>query len=467
MTIKFPNTLSFKLTLWYASAFLICLVATFMTLYLSLQTLLNSRMDIDLREDIEEFRELFIEEGMNEVTQEIDREMNSSDESEVFLRLYNDKHAILFSSDMSDWEGLDIPSPHLPIVRSPSAPFLETVTLSNQEHPARVISGLIGPGLTLQIGETLGSTQEVMQVLIVIFGGMLVLGIPIASAVGWLIARKAVSGIEEVSRAAKAIEQGDLNRRVSVSARGDEIQTLADTFNAMASRIKNVMDEMREMTDNIAHDLRSPLARIRVMSEEVLTNKDSKKNSAQVASDVLKECDRLIHLINTTLDMAEFDAGVTHISHERVNLSQLVTDLVELFEPVAEAKHITLHHVLDQHCEITGDKHNLQRMAANLLDNALKYTPEEGEVHIELKRASHEFRLTIADTGIGIPASDHQRIFDRFFRCDHSRSQDGCGLGLSFARSVVRAHGGEITLKSAPAKGSIFTSTFPTSSISK
>lgn len=461
MTIKLPNTLSFRLTLWYASAFLVCLIAALMTLYLSIQTLLNSRMDSDLREDIAEFRELLIEEGMDEVTREIDREMNSSDEGEVFLRLYNNERTILFSSDMSDWEGLDTPSPHLPVVQSQSAPFLETITLSSQEYPTRVISGLIGPDITLQVGETLGGTQEIMQVLVAVFGGMLLLGIPIASGVGWLIARKAVSGIEEVSQAAKAIEQGDLNRRVSVGAQGDEIQTLAKTFNSMASRIKNVMDEMREMTDNIAHDLRSPLARIRVMSEGVLTNKDSKKNSSQVATDVLKECDRLIHLINTTLDMAEFDAGVTHIGHEQINLSQLISDLVELFQPVAEAKHITLHHQLDPHCEIVGDKHNLQRMAANLLDNALKYTPDGGEVSIELKRSSKDFQLTIADTGIGIPTSDQHRIFDRFFRCDHSRSQEGCGLGLSFARSVARAHGGEITLQSDPAKGSVFTSTFP------
>ncbi len=462
--IKLPSTLSFRLTLWYTSAFLVCLVAALVTLYLSFNTILKSRMDDDLREDIQEFHELYMEEGIEEVLQEIEREVNSSDESEIFLRLYDDKNSMVFSSDMSEWEELDLvmtSSTHADLTRSGS--LLQTITLPKHDYPARVVSGLVSPKHTLQIGESLEKNEEIMEILLLVFAGLCLLGIPVASGIGWLIARKAVSGVEEVSRAAQAIEQGDLTRRVAVGAQGDEIQTLAETFNAMASRIKTLIDEMREMTDNIAHDLRSPLARIRAMSEGLLTETSSLTNHTKVATDTLKECDRLMHLINTTLDMAEFDAGVTNLDHEPLDLSRLITNLIELFEPSAEAKHISLNIFLDNNCQMVGDKHNLQRMIANLLDNALKYTPEGGQISIELKRTSQEFLLTVADTGLGIPLSDQYRIFDRFFRCDHSRSQEGCGLGLSFARSVARAHGGDITLKSETAKGSVFISTFPIS----
>ena len=460
--IKLPKTLSFRLTLWYASAFLVCLVVAFMGLYLSMNSILNSRMDEDLREDITEFHELFMEEGLEKVIREIEREFNSSDEGEIFLRVYDDQGIIIMGSDMSAWEGLDsagIFSPSTALTQS--EPLLETIVLPDKDYPVRTISGLIGNGITLQIGETLEKNEEIMNVLLMVFAGMLLLGIPVASGIGWMIARKAVSGIEKVSRAAKAIEQGHLDHRVSVGAQGDEIQTLADTFNAMATRIKHVINEMREMTDNIAHDLRSPLARIRAMSETVLTEKNFKADCIKMATDTLKECDRLMHLINTTLDIAEFDAGVTNVNKEPIRFDVLIADLVELFEPLAEAKHVKLKVTLAQNCLMVGDKHNLQRMIANLLDNAIKYTPKEGQVSVTLESTSHEFRLTVADTGLGIPLSDQHRVFDRFFRCDHSRSQEGCGLGLSLARSVARAHGGDIILRSEAAQGSIFTTILP------
>ena len=463
--IKLPNTVGFRLTLWYASAFLMCLGVAFLGLYFSLNSILNSRMDADLREDIEEFQNLFNEQGLEKVIKEIEREVSLNDQSEIFFRVYNAKGENLYRSDMTEWEGLDTAST-LPSLNnlSKSGPWLQTISLSDQEYPTRVVSGLISSSITLQIGETLEKKEEIMELLLTVFGAMLIFGIPVASGVGWMIARKAVSGIAEVSRAAKALEQGDLDHRVSVGAQGDEIQTLADTFNAMASRIKHIINEMREMTDNIAHDLRSPLARIRAMAETVLTGRNVQVDCTNMATGTLKECDRLMHLINTTLDMAECDAGVTNVDKEPIHLDRLVADLVELFEPLAEAKNVKLSATLAANCQMIGDKHNLQRMIANLMDNAIKYTPEGGHVSLALEQALQEYRLTVADTGLGIPLSDQPRVFDRFFRCDHSRSLEGCGLGLSFARSVARAHGGDISLMSEAAKGSIFTSILPATS---
>ncbi len=264
--IKFPNTLGFRLTFWYVSAFLVCLVAALLALYLYLDTILNNRMDDDLREDIAEFQELLTDDGLDKVISEIEREINSSDESEVFLRLLDGQGTVSFSSDVSEWEGLDAATT-LVFQKDidPSLPMLETMEFPNQKYPARIVLGRIGPDIIIQIGETLEKKEEIMELLFMVFAGMVFLGIPLASGVGWLIARKAVSGIEEVSRAAKDFKQGHLDRQVTVKAQEKEIQTLMDTFNVMAARIRGLINEMREMTDNIAHDLRSPLARIRAM----------------------------------------------------------------------------------------------------------------------------------------------------------------------------------------------------------
>ena len=202
--IKLPNTLGFRLTFWYASAFLVCLVAALLALFIYLDTILNNRMDEDLREDIAEFQELLTDDGLDKVISEMEREINSSDESEVFLRLLDGQGTVVFSSDVSEWEGLDAATT-LVFQKDTvqSHPVLETLEFPNQEYPVRVVLGKIGPDIILQVGETLAEKEEIMELLFVVFAGMVFLGIPLASGVGWLIARKAVSGIEEVSRAAR------------------------------------------------------------------------------------------------------------------------------------------------------------------------------------------------------------------------------------------------------------------------
>ncbi len=460
--IKLPNTLSFRLTFWYASTFLTCLLAAILGLYVYLDTVFNHRMDEDLKEDIAEFRALLDEGGLEKVIAEIIREINSSDETEVFLRVLDLNGKVVFSTDVSEYEDLDAKTAStFQNDMAPTTPALKTVEFPHHDYPVRMVLSQIGPDMVLLIGETLEKKEEIMELLFKVFAGMVFLGIPLACGVGWVIARRAVSGIEEVSRAAKDIERGNLDRQVTVKAGEEEIQTLMDTFNAMAARIRGLIREMREMTDNIAHDLRSPLARIRAMSEGALAETNLTKNDKVLATETIRECDRLMHLINTTLDMAEVDAGVVNGAKGPVDLSQLMTDLCELFEAVAEEKHITFNVSVDPNCQIYGIKPHLQRMVANLLDNAMKYTQSGGQVSIELIRSPQNCRLTISDTGVGIPLSDQPRVFDRFFRCEHSRSQEGCGLGLSFARSVARAHGGDITVTSESSQGSSFTSTFP------
>ncbi|MDH3504111.1 MAG: ATP-binding protein [Nitrospirota bacterium] len=458
--IKLPNTLSFRLTLWYASAFLVCFVAALVILYVSTQSILNGRLDTDLKEDIADFQEFYEEGNLKHVIQEIEREMASSEDSEIFFRLFTGDGHALFSSEFSYWKEID--AGRAPLARPPSQPMLETRTISSQDYPVRIVTGQIGPDVVLQIGESQGKIHEIMQVFVVVLGAIIALGIPLACGVGWLIARQAVAGIEEVGRAARDLGKGELDRRVTFTPHGEEIQSLADTFNAMAERIQRLIQEMREMTDNIAHDLRSPIARIRAMSETAMGESFTNGDYHKIAGATLKECDRLMQMINTTLDMAEIEAGASTQKNDRVDFSRLVTDLCELFEPLTEEKGIQLSLSLEPDCYLVGHKQNLQRMVANLLDNAVKYTGPKGTVRVTLSRQNSHCGLAIADTGVGIPSSDLNRVFDRFFRCDHSRSPiNGCGLGLSFAWAVAKSHGGDIHVTSELHKGSTFSVDLP------
>ena len=463
MMARLPNTLTFRLTLWYAAAFVIFLLAAFSFAYLLIESNMNNEISDDLTEDIAEYRMLFNQGGIDQVIEEIERDTKTTDTDDEFIKLLDINGRQIYTSDMSKWKGLDADRifSGKTITASNSGLFIDTIKIPGREHDTRIAYDQIGPDTILLIGESLEQTEELLDLLLNIFAVMFCVVIPIASVIGWLVARHAVSGIEQVSQAAIAIRNGELDRRVSITGQRDEIQKLADTFNSMAERIKNLITEMQEMIDNIAHDLRSPLGRIRAFSEMTLSGNGDVENYRKAAADTLVECDRLIQMVNTTLDVAEAEACVENHVKEEVNVSELTEDACELFGPVAEEKDIDMSVKLEPDCRILGNKQNLQRMIANVLDNALKYTYPKGKVSVHLERNGHGISIAISDTGIGIPLSDQQRVFDRFFRCDQSRSQEGCGLGLSFSRAVARAHGGDITLNSVPEQSSTFIITLP------
>jgi signal transduction histidine kinase len=441
------------------------LLTSLVILYFLVNTTLNNRIDDDLIEDVEEVRNLYSIGGISEIKRKINNEASTSNANQEFIRILDNHGSELFASNLSSWKGIyTIETILSRTVISHPEPLLETVKFASQEHKTRIIYALVSTDKIMQMGESYEDKDNLMELLFLVFIPVFIIIIPIASFVGWRVARHASQGIEEVSNAAAELEKGDFNRRVAMHSQHEEVQTLVDTFNNMGERIRTLITEMREMIDNIAHDLRSPLGRIRAISESALSGSDSIVEYKTAAADTLTECDRLINMINTTLDIAEAEAGISNTSKEDVNLSQLVEDVCELFEPVAAEKNIvfTFKSKLNRH--IKGNKQSLQRMLANLLDNAVKYTPSNGSIDVQLNNNPDAYRIIIKDTGAGVQASDHKRIFDRFFRCDSSRGHKGNGLGLSYAIAVARSHGGDILLDSIPGKGSTFTVQLPSSS---
>jgi heavy metal sensor kinase len=285
----------------------------------------------------------------------------------------------------------------------------------------------------------------------------------IAAGVGWFMARRAVSGVEAVTWTAQKISGGTLEERVPVKARGDEIDQLAITFNQMLDRIQILLTEIKEMSDNIAHDLRSPITRIRGTAEVTLTTGKSLSEYESMAASTIEECDRLLDMINTMLMISKTESGVDKLSREEINLQSLVREACELFEPTAEDRGVTLSCDVPDGSHLVGDTRMIQRMLSNLLDNAIKYTPPGRLVNVSVSENEAKVVVSVKDTGCGISPSDLPRIFERFYRCDQSRSQAGIGLGLSLARAIARAHGGETTATSTQNQGSTFTATLPKS----
>ena len=287
--------------------------------------------------------------------------------------------------------------------------------------------------------------------------------IVVAAGVGWFTARRAVSGVEAVTQTARKISGGTLEERVPVKKRGDEVDQLAITFNQMLDRIQVLLTEIKDMNDHIAHDLRSPITRIRGTAEVALTTGKSLNDYENLAATTIEECDRLLGMINTMLMISKTEARVDELSRETIDLARFVREVCELFQPSAEDQGVTLNCHASGGRHVIGDARMIQRMLSNLLDNAIKYTPSGGTVTVSLLEKDAQVLVSVKDTGCGISPSDLPRIFDRFYRGDQSRSKPGFGLGLSLARAIARAHRGDITATSIPGQGSTFRVTLPKS----
>ena len=283
-----------------------------------------------------------------------------------------------------------------------------------------------------------------------------------AAIVGWFMARRALAGVETVTQTARQISEGSLKERVPVKKHQDEIDQLAITFNQMLDRIQKLVTGIKEMSDNIAHDLKSPITRIRGISEVTLTTGASVREYKNMAASTIEECDRLLEMINTMLVISRAEAGVNKLDAKEMDIAAAVTNAWELFEAPAEDKNLKFTCDAAGPLRVSGDQRLIQRMIANLIDNAIKYTSAGGTVKVAVHRQNdHSVVITVKDSGIGISDQDLPHIFERFYRCDPSRSEAGIGLGLSFARAVARAHGGDITVSSIPDQGSTFAVTLP------
>ncbi len=463
---KLWRTLAFRLTLWYAGIFVLSSLTAFLLFYVSVSSITQRRTDQELSNEITEFSFLFTAQGMGAVKANIALEAESQGVKDVFFRVVTPDGKELASSNLSPWKSLPVDATALRRIAGGSGRVFTTLTIPGQHHGVRVVYGSIGPGAIMQVGESLDDDEAFMEMLKQIFGITLAALMGTAVLIGWFMARRALQGLEEVTRTATKIAGGALELRVSVKARSEEIDRLATAFNIMLDRIHALITGMREMTDNIAHDLRSPIARMRGIAEMALTTGGEAGEREALAATTIEECDRLLEMINTMLDITETEAGASPLTMEDVDIAALARDACELFLPLAEDKSIALVTDAAERSVVRGNLQRLQRMVANLIDNALKYTPSHGQVTVSVRDRGELVTISVSDTGIGIPGKDLPHIFTRFYRGDSSRSQAGTGLGLSLAQAVAVRHGGSLVVASSPGKGSTFTVSLPRRSAS-
>lgn len=458
---KLRNTLALRLTLWYAGIFTLSSLIVFFLFYILIATAMRDRTDEELSGHARRFTYLMASEGVEEVRKAAVVEAQAAGVRKVFFRLLYADGVAFSSTNMSYWQDIGIHERAIRQLVEGKNHVFETAYLPQRKDEIRIIYTMLSPEIILQIGESREDSMRLLDAFrrIALFS-MIVLTV-LAAAIGWFMARRAVSGVEAVTRTARHISEGALEERVPVQQKGDEINLLAVTFNEMLDRIESLIKEMKEMSDNIAHDLKSPITRIRGAAEIALSTGAPREEFETMTASTIEECDRLLEMINTMLMISRTESGVDRPPSGIVDLSNLASEACELFEPAASDKGISLTCTIGGNGAMHGDIKMLRRMIANLIDNAIKYTPAGGNVNIGLRRIASNIHLSVTDTGIGISSEDLPHIFERFYRGDRSRSEAGLGLGLSLAQAIARAHGGTITVTSTQNQGTTFSVILP------
>jgi heavy metal sensor kinase len=363
---------------------------------------------------------------------------------------------------MSYWRDIGINKDAIKRLPTDRQPAFDTISIPDRKHKVRILYAILGPGLIVQLGRSMDAHTRIIEAFRKIFVATMAVLFVLAVIVGWFMAKRALAGVDTVIHTARRISERSLDERVPVKRQVDEIDQLAITFNQMLDRIQKLVTEIKEMNDNIAHDLKSPITRIRGIAEVSLTTESTLQDYENMAGNTIEECDRLLNMINTMLIISKTEAGLGQFENKELDIAKVVQDACELFLPMAEIEGLTLNCDTLDRLITNGDIRMVQRMISNLIDNAVKYTPAGGKIEVTaLSDGRQSIRISIKDSGRGISDKDLPHIFERFYRCDPSRSQTGTGLGLSFARAVARAHGGEITVTSVPNEGSTFTVTLP------
>ncbi len=444
--------LSIRLTLWHALLFLTAALTVLSLSYVVIKKRLDSQehdvIELRLHQYAGEY-----ERGGLPAVRILAALRKGREQKAFFVRLADLRNHTVFLRDAEDWaefqpERLDTEVPATGVARG-------WVTLQSPSGVNLLLGFLrLSDGSLLHVGRSTEGTQDLLAGFRTATLVVLLLFLPASIAGGAFFASRALRPVQHLTTAAERIvATASFEARVPSGGTGDELDALVHLFNKMLSRIERLIRGMRDSLDNVAHDLRTPMTRLRQKAQTALTVEADLETARDALADCVEEAERVMTLLNTLMDIAETESGLVEFQRVPVEVAALARSAVESYAEVAEEKGVGVSMAVPPDLCISGDAGALRRVFANLLDNAIKYTPAGGSVRITARRSGGFVVIEFADTGGGISAEDLPRIWDRLFRGDKSRSERGLGLGLSFVRAIVESHGGKATVTSRPDVG--------------
>lgn len=425
-----------RLALWYSTLFVIgAILIVFLTYWLTSTSLAQRDRQI-LRAKLGEYATAYQTGGLGRLADTVRAEQRTAPER-LFVRVVDRGAEAIVLSQPEGWE--------------PSALETDSTTLWD--------------GTLVQVGKSTEPRSDLLARFRATLGIVTLTIVVIALSGGVVVTQSALLPIRRLTKAvSRIVRTGRTDERVPLSldsGRADAIDELTMLFNAMLDKIEGLVTAMRDALDNVSHDLRTPLTRMRGTAEMALAAPADVDRYREALADCVEETDRVLLMLNTLMDISEAESGTLQLRQDRVLLGDIVVRAIDLYRDVADAKGVALVSKLQPDVSVLADGTRLQQVAANLIDNALKYTPPRGRVDVEVTQEGGRALLRVRDNGAGINPDELPRIWDRLFRGDASRTERGLGLGLSLVRAIVKAHGGTVDVESALGKGSTFTVALP------
>ncbi len=453
------RTLAWRFSWWFAGWFTVGFVAIFALLYWLLGRQIEARDYQDLQQRLQQYSTVLTQSGVRGLQRRIAEDSQQPNVRSLFLRLVGPGGSQVWGKIPPDWLESDEA-----VVRVPDGwgrwqeRTVSRVRITRDaERDLAIVSQKFPGNMLLQIGRATDSREALLQPLRNIFVWVAGLVVVMGFGAGYLTARRATRPLREVVETARAIiATGNLAARVPDPETDDEVAELVRHFNNVLDKNTGLLTAMRETLDNVAHDLRTPLAGLRLSAESALQRPEMDRETSETLGDVIERSDQVLALLRALMEISEAEAGMMKLEKVSCDLGEITRHAAELYEEVAEAAAVKLEIAIDGAVPISADPTRLRQAVANLVDNAIKYTPKGGRVKVMAVRHASAAVMRVQDNGPGVPEDEQSRIWERLYRGDASRTQSGLGLGLSMVRAIVRAHGGEALVREAPEGGAVF-----------